>query len=460
MFLGLLVEHVKSGDAFPDNAHAVFERYVESRLTRDADRVRRRYRLEPEHLRETAERVAFCISADSGLGLTPLRDQLRASLVRFKWAVPEDFDSRLDALEFIKLARFEATNPGEPSAFNFSHRRFQEYFATCVLLRGPTRVSPTQLLTDGRWREPAVVLCQTRDLGALGPILEAARALLGEMGANALSGGAPGSTNADGKGAKEDRVSASAVQPYPWPAGCLHLLGILQDGFSGRIHELPEDIRSCAGRIISKSFETGTLLEKKWGLEVAGSSTGDVFNSLLRQASTSDSDMLRDIAFQQVARAVRIPADISDWIRKTLVRMGFQGRLLDDRVSVRAHLSRLEAKTDFMKVERMLFWAPIIDLFLCVVPPFAVSYSLRSGLPGFRPFGAALVGLLNYMLLWIAYASSQGAGPFSGPIRALVEIYSGVVSSLGWVVFIRSQVWLFMLLGGYHYPWGRATFLT
>jgi hypothetical protein len=211
MYLSLLVEYVRSGNTFPSNAHAVYERYVESRLTRDADRVRRKYRLEPERLREMAERVAFCISADSRLGLTPLRDHLRASLRRFDWAVPEDFDSRLDALEYIKLARSEAMNLGEPSPFTFSHRRFQEYFATCVVLREPERVSPTQLLTDGRWREAAVVICQTRNLDALPPILEGVRAPMGEMEPNALSSVAPGSTNADGKGATEDLVSASAV---------------------------------------------------------------------------------------------------------------------------------------------------------------------------------------------------------------------------------------------------------
>ena len=73
MFLGLLCEHMRSGHGFPSNSHTVFETYVTSRLNRDALRVQQRYQVPARQLRQAAEAVAFCISADNDLGLNPRR---------------------------------------------------------------------------------------------------------------------------------------------------------------------------------------------------------------------------------------------------------------------------------------------------------------------------------------------------------------------------------------------------
>jgi len=45
MFLALLCEYMKDHSDFPSNAHVVFEAYVTSRLTRDAERLQRRFGL-------------------------------------------------------------------------------------------------------------------------------------------------------------------------------------------------------------------------------------------------------------------------------------------------------------------------------------------------------------------------------------------------------------------------------
>src|SRR5436305_1869680 len=46
LFLNLLCEHIKSGLAFPENAHAVFETYITNRLTRDQKRLKQRFELD------------------------------------------------------------------------------------------------------------------------------------------------------------------------------------------------------------------------------------------------------------------------------------------------------------------------------------------------------------------------------------------------------------------------------
>ncbi len=177
MFLGLLCEYMRAGHAFPNNAHEVFETYVTVRLTRDTKRLQQRFNLSPDSVRAAAEAVAFCMAAESGLGLSPTRAAIDTALRHLELAAGIDLHSHLDALEFLKLARSESdSSEGKSSAFTFAHRRFQEYFATCVVLREPHRVTPHQLLTDARWRETAVVLCQTQPVRELSPILREAEA--------------------------------------------------------------------------------------------------------------------------------------------------------------------------------------------------------------------------------------------------------------------------------------------
>lgn len=69
MLLGILCEDMRGGSPFPENTHSVFESYLEKRLTRDEDRLKKRFNLEPTEVRILAERVSFCMSIDPGLGL-------------------------------------------------------------------------------------------------------------------------------------------------------------------------------------------------------------------------------------------------------------------------------------------------------------------------------------------------------------------------------------------------------
>src|SRR5207248_4600705 len=127
--------------------YTVFETYIKERLERDEDRLERRFELDTVQMREVAERIAFSMAADQGLGLSPTRESLRHAIVRQGMDVDGNFETVLDALEYIKLARPEvSTDAVQSKTFTFAHRRFQEYFATCVVLREPLRVSPNQLL--------------------------------------------------------------------------------------------------------------------------------------------------------------------------------------------------------------------------------------------------------------------------------------------------------------------------
>ncbi len=218
LFLNLLCEHVKDGYPFPSTTHVVFETYVQSRFRRDEKRIQKRFSLDIPQLRSAAENIAFCMVADNDLGLSPRREELKWSMQRFEMNVDDKFDTILDALEFMKLARSEGEGNTQCSKkFTFAHRRFQEYFATCVVLRDTSLVSPFQLLTDARWRETAVVMCQTQSISVLAPMLEQADQLVSLLCSTVLS-----DIDSVVKKVLDERQDTSTEQrfildEFPWP---------------------------------------------------------------------------------------------------------------------------------------------------------------------------------------------------------------------------------------------------
>ena len=146
-FLSLLCKHRERGHPFPDNAHSVFETYINQRFIDDEKYVQKRFKLDTSNIRIYAEAIAFCMTTGSNLGLSPAHSDLENALTSLSLDT-SSFETALDALEYMKLARADiATNTEQSRSFTFSHRRFQEYFATCFLLHNPKRISAKDLLT-------------------------------------------------------------------------------------------------------------------------------------------------------------------------------------------------------------------------------------------------------------------------------------------------------------------------
>src|SRR5271165_481539 len=345
MFLSLICNHVKSKQPPPSNAHAAFETYVQTRLTRDEERLKQRYGFDPAHLRKIAEKVAFCMAAEVRLGLTPSRRLLRDAMKRQSFGPDGRFETALDALEYMKLARSEQLEePCDSPVFTFAHRRFQEYFTTCLILREPNRVSPQQLLTDARWREAAVVLFQTQPAETLTFHLTEIQRLLTETVTIATA---------------VDQNSVKAG--FPWPRGSLHLFGILQDGFGSHLENLPSDARAQVANILEIVFMQGQRLDRKWALEVAGAAPIDCLSALIRSGFAGASQMVKDVAYRQTARLPQIPTDIAASIRETLVHMAMTGVLHRERYVTRAQLARLTMGRTFLQTFYLLGSIPPIN---------------------------------------------------------------------------------------------------
>jgi NACHT domain-containing protein len=376
MFLSLICEHIRGGRPFPSNAHTVFETYIQTRLSRDESRIERRFNLSTTELRNVAERTAFCMAADLGLGLSPTRLNLRAAMARQGMENDSNFESVLDALEYIKLARSETLmGATESKPFTFAHRRFQEYFATSIVLADPNRVSPNKLLIDARWRETAVVMCQSQPLEVLLPLISRAQELLGRMAQETPE------INWDPEESDFTATLASSAADDCEIPDCqlapraIHILGLLQDGFGGRLKDLPEDLREHAGRLIIFASVHGVLYERKWALQVAGIVPKQLLLVILRRAFFSNSQWLKDTAYRQTARLGEVPSDIASAIRGALVDLSLAGRLRQERYATNAHLSRFDKSSHFLSILRLLVWVPLID-FLLVAAAFILLASV------------------------------------------------------------------------------------
>ncbi|MFG1994058.1 hypothetical protein ACGFJ7_29210 [Actinoplanes sp. NPDC048988] len=157
--------------------------------------------------RTVAEELAFLMLADPGLGLSASRSVVSARLVKQTAFSADEVESAIDALLYCHLTRYADAEARD--RVTFSHRRLQEYFATCAVIRDESAVTPAQLLSDGRWRETAVVVLQTQRV---------------EHSVDLLT-------------AIERRLWTAARDPSTfWPSGALYLLDLMADALT------PEDI--------------------------------------------------------------------------------------------------------------------------------------------------------------------------------------------------------------------------
>ncbi|MFL6115845.1 MAG: NACHT domain-containing protein [Catenulispora sp.] len=345
MFLSLVCSYVRDVGSFPAASHVVFEAYVRERLDRDADRIRRRFELDVAVVRAVAERVAFAMTSTESMGLSPSRRSLHAALPH-----QTQLDSALDALEYIKLGRAVIDdNAGDNRGqFSFSHRRFQEYFATCVVLRESAMVNPAQLLTSGRWRETAVTLLQTQPIGELAEFFEVMRARLDLV----------------------VRANIGSGKPFDWGRGTLHILGILATGMASRLDEIPEALRKRVGVVLAQAWLHGSRLDQKWAVEVAFSAPDVVADRILRFAFASESAVLQDVAYTSASRLPEPSEQLMVGIRRGLARVAFDGRLWRESIEIMAQLRRLRDPERALPAFRALKGAQVLGVcgtLLCLV---------------------------------------------------------------------------------------------
>lgn len=339
MLLGLLCEHVRLNGNFPETSFEVYSRYLEYRFHRDAQRVLKRFGLEVDQLKRYATLAAYCMTADAGLGLTPRVADVINSAVSLGFNVDlSAYRQALQAIAYMRLARIDEADE-EAISFTFAHRRFQEYLATQVVLDDPNLVPLDQLITDGRWRETAVVMIQTNAGQREREIYQAAFKVLETNIAVAVQ---KASTN-----------PVPPIKSFHWAEKEIHILGIIQAGRSASIIDLPDSLTKLIAERLRAASSTLNLLDSKLALEVAGAGSLDTLKELMNNALLKQSRWLNDIVYRQAARLVQPESSVYSAIRKYIVRLVLEGKINAEYHSTRAYMGRLPDSKSLIEALRL-----------------------------------------------------------------------------------------------------------
>ncbi|BBH69200.1 hypothetical protein ACTI_58850 [Actinoplanes sp. OR16] len=446
MLLGLLCEHVRRTGAFPGSSHAVFETFVDTRLRQDADRLLQRFAVTPAELRATAQAVAFRMTADEGIGLSPARTALGAS------------HAHLDALEYVRLARTPDDVPAGDRHFTFAHRRFQEYFATCAVLTGEALVPPATLLHNGRWRETAVAMLQTQPDDAVADLIaEASRTLIDGVRRMPIYG-IPD---------QDDDEPFDPGAPFPWPPGSLHLIHVLTAGLSARPGSVPGDLRGAISSLVADAWADGLRHDRKWAVEATPLARDETAGEVLRKSLETSSDLLRQTAYLQLARRPQLSASLAGVFGQMLASTALTGRLVWDRQTIRAQLSRLTDPAPALAAARLLRWAPLVDT--AIVIPLAFVLLILIGPASWSAWPFVVVGCASVGLCYAAVGVVGRVGATdSGSVRWSTRVALFTVVRLVIVAAVLPGMlpgglpgWPAMLvLGGYLVTWPASAVLA
>jgi hypothetical protein len=439
LFLSLLAEYVRQTDEFPASPHDVYEAYIGQRLALDSSRVEDRFGIDTAVVRREAEILAFAMSNSDDLGLEPTRGELIETLERPTAADVIQATTCMDVLEYLKLAQGQSGGPNpQGRVFTFSHRRFQEYFTTAAVLRGVGEVSANTVLSDARWRETAVTLCQLQR--------EFATPLVAE--ATAILRASESTTDLDLEDMLTRVASGQVASPEeqvddPWPPSSLETLGILQSGFASDPESLPTQLRELVGRVLIRVSWGGLTYDRAAAVGVVAVAPKPIFDAVIQGAFKSGSRVLTDEAYRQISRLRSLSPGFASEIRRGLLRMLADGTLRRDGLSTKTQLRRFDDPSALLRAYRLSVLAPVIDL--------AVTVAFGAYVLSIDPFALAafiiVLALYSHATIY-AVAAVLGGNAIRG-LRSEGLAYTGT--------FARAYMALALTLHPPHYhpraPW-------
>lgn len=454
MFLNLLCEFMNKKEIpeFPRHTHHIFNDYVWKRLQHDAERLHQRFAKTPEQVREAAEKLAYCMTADTGIGLSPTLEQLENSTEKLNLSLGSEFLDFVNAIEYLKLARMEPAIQEGQRYFTFAHRRFQEYFTTAVVLREPERMNADALLTDARWRETAVVILQTQSTDMIQPLFSEVNELLckglAEIQQAVQSSSEPEQAPVafppyrlgilarnlfESFHTSEKKIQAFVQTmtlllqasdqeteiklPLTWPKNLFHILGILQEGLSTRYGLIPEETRQVISSILLTLMRQGSLDDRKWALDVAGSASLPVVEQAIDIGFASPGSWVKNAAILQVSRLPKIPAKFSQQIISNLLMAAQEEILWRRRYEIYAQFSRF-SDTSYLRVAGLIVRMPAIDFFLNLASIWLVFRIIR------MPNTGPLQMIALSMVIFFAIAGFFIRWRSSSILKAIADTYS------------------------------------
>lgn len=259
LFLTLLCRYVKDEQHGPKNDHDILLQHIERLARREPEYLRRKYKLSTKELIDGAERLARLFAENETLSLAPTLDQIATQLPLDQ--IPgESIERLISALVDCKIGRADVPNAAHGDRrFAFAHRRYQEALFVRYLARHPEAISPTELLSEPRWREYTVTLLQTRAPEEIKNLLDVACAVLVARA---------GQQEAHGYA---EPPLPSHLMFFDWSAEiAVPLLSLLQEGLARRLQDVPAELSNAVQDFLEPRWQNGDTWDRCEVLRLGG----------------------------------------------------------------------------------------------------------------------------------------------------------------------------------------------
>ncbi len=417
LHLSLLAQYLRAHTTLPNRPTELFEAHVTSRLEAVGLSAGN---TDTETLKRALEAFAFTLTARAGLGLASEETELSRALDLHD-VTP---DERVRLLELARESKLVVrVRSSSIPRLAFGHRRVQEYMATKYVVGHANAAAPSELASNGRWRETAVALLQVGADHDRAPLLDEFDSMLGEAPEKTLS-------------PNED---------WAWSSDTLHALEVLVAAYGSDSRNLPDDLRQQVSELIDSAWQQGNISDRKVALDALPIASPSVQERLLESAFSGNSEWLRMSALRDCGMLHPLPASVNRSIRRLLITLVGGGRLAQDAAPLDSDLGRLYKGATFVKTRRLLAMTPFIVAGWCAL---LIGFHFLMGdahwsIPSLRSelLWSALVPIGMFWLI-------QGSQPLSYESKTrLRRFFERLFSRLfGWGTSDETEVFIAVLL--------------
>lgn len=307
LFLTLLCRFIRDEKAAPHNDHDILLRHIERLANREPEYLQKKYNLTPKELVDGAERLAQLFAENEALSLAPTFDQLLSHLPPTT-VHNNSIENLISALVDCKIGRTDVPNAARGDRrFAFAHRRYQESLFVRYLANNPEALSPTELLTNSRWREYTATLLQTKEIAEIEKLLEFACDLIKEY------------TLEQGNQNYKQINPIKKAGFYNWEnEKAIPLLNLLQEGLSRRVQDTPEKLSEAIRVFLEPRWLQGDSLDRCNVIRLGGLLPQKILTEYIVDALNSGTRKERAAAFKQATFVLDIPISAKASILKTL----------------------------------------------------------------------------------------------------------------------------------------------
>jgi energy-coupling factor transporter ATP-binding protein EcfA2 len=249
LFMSLLCRYIGDNQKVPNNDHELLINHIHRLAWRDPDYVQRKYNLNAKQLLEGATLLAVLFAEQPQLSLAPKCDDIVAAFAPQQYVFPVEVTHLLSALIEVKIGRSDVKEArlGD-RRFTFSHRRYQETLFIQYLAKYPDHIATRDLLLDERWREFTVTLIQSQDVTVVNRFAQEAAGIIDSLETIKID---------------VPHELAEGLHYFDWNnSTLLHLLTLLNEGFTRRLENVPNNLRLAISRQLLPRWQNGDLYDK------------------------------------------------------------------------------------------------------------------------------------------------------------------------------------------------------